>query len=320
MATKKRKAPRKKVAAASRGLPAAELGTDAAPAIAALRASIETDGGAVLASYRDPLAGRSLLLVALPVELVEPTPFQRDNSAAHLKRLTDVIDKVGLFLDPIVVTREGDKRYWTPNGSHRLSAMKKLGARSITALLVPENDIALKILALNTEKSHNLKEKSLEAIRMARALAADKARAAELESSFALEFEDAVLLTLGTCYEQDGRFSGGAYRPALRTVEAFVDQPMPKALALRDQRGARLRAIDAKVGEVIAALKARGIESPYLRAFVTARINPVRFMKEVTLTVEQVLDKMQKAIDKFDVGKVAADDVKAAAGYAGDDD
>jgi ParB family chromosome partitioning protein len=319
MATK-RKSPRKPAAAASRGLPAGELATDAPPVVAALRRSIESDGGAVLAAYRDPLAGRWLLLVALPVEVVEPTPFQRDNSPAHLKRLTDVIDKVGLFLDPIVVTREGDKRYWTPNGSHRLSAMKKLGARSITALLVPENDIALKILALNTEKSHNLKEKSLEVIRMARALAGDKASASRHESAFALEFEDPVLLTFGTCYEQDGRFSGGAYRPALRAVEAFVDQPMTKALALRDQRGEQLRAIDNKVGEVIAALKARGIESPYLRAFVTARINPVRFAKEVTLTVEQVLDKMQRAVDKFDAGKVAANDVKAAAGYAGDED
>ncbi|MFY9344838.1 MAG: ParB/RepB/Spo0J family partition protein [Planctomycetota bacterium] len=156
MATK-RKAPRKPAAAASRGLVAGELASEAPAPIAALRRSIEADGGAVLASYRDPLAGRWLLLTALPVEVVEPTPFQRDNSPAHLKRLTDVIDKVGLFLDPIVVTREGEKRYWTPNGSHRLSAMKKLGARTITALLVPDNDIALKILALNTEKSHNLK-------------------------------------------------------------------------------------------------------------------------------------------------------------------
>jgi ParB family transcriptional regulator, chromosome partitioning protein len=155
---------------------------------------------------------------------------------------------------------------------------------------------------------------------MARALAADKATAGKLESELALEFEDPVLLTLGTCYEHDGRFSGGAYRPALRAVEAFVDQGMTKALALRDQRGAKLRAIDAKVTEVIAALKQRGIESPYLRAFVTARINPVRFAKQVTLTVEQVLDKMQRAIDKFDTGKVAADDVKAAAGYGGGGD
>jgi len=317
MATRKRKAPRKKATASSRGLAAGELAGEAPPAIEDLAEAVARDGAAVLARYREPLAGRWLLLVALPIEQVEPTPYQRDVSQAHLKRLTDVIDRVGAFLDPIVATREGDKRYRTPNGSHRLAAMKKLGAKSIVALLVPENDIAFQILALNTEKAHNLKEKSLEVIRMARALAVDSDKD---ESAFALEFEDPVLLTLGTCYEQDGRFSGGAYRPALRAVEAFLDQPLRKALQVRDRRGAKLREIDAKVTELIAALKARGIDSPYLRSFVTARINPVRFAKTVTLSVEDLLDKMQRAADKMDVGKVKLEDVRAAAGYAGDEE
>ena len=129
-----------------------------------------------------------------------------------------------------------------------------------------------------------------------------------------------MLLTLGTCYEQDGRFSGGAYRPALRAAEAFLDQPLHKALQVRDRRGQQLRAIDAQVTEIIAALKARGIESPYLRAFVTARINPLRFAKEVTLSVEQLLDKMQSAAKRFEVGKIKADEVKATAGYGGDEE
>ena len=66
-----------------------------------------------------------------------------------------------------------DAGYWTPNGNHRLQALKKLGYRAVTALVVPDADIAFKILALNTEKAHNLREKSLETIRMARALAKD---------------------------------------------------------------------------------------------------------------------------------------------------
>jgi len=314
MATKKRKPPRKAAPAGSRGLPAEELAAAPPPAVAALADAVRADGAAVLAIYRDPLAGRWLLLAALPIDLVEPTPYQRDNSPAHLKRLIEVIDKIGAFLDPIIATREGDKRYWTPNGSHRLSAMRKLGGKSILALVVPETDIALKILALNTEKSHNLKEKALEVIKMARAIAGDTDKR---ESDFALEFEDPVLLTLGTCYEQDGRFSGGAYRPALRAVEGFLDERLPRALATRDRRGEQLRRIDARVTEIIAALKARGIESPYLRAFVTARINPVRFKKDAATTVEQLLDKMQRAAEKFDVGKVRSEEVKAAAGPGG---
>ena len=54
--------------------------------------------------------------------------------------------------------------------------MRKLGARTIIGLLVPDPDVAFKILALNTEKAHNVKEKSLETIRMARALAGARDR------------------------------------------------------------------------------------------------------------------------------------------------
>ena len=111
-----------------------------------------------------------MLLVALPIDRVEPTPYQRDPSDAHVKRLMNVIEKVGRFLDPVVLIRHDD-RYWTPNGNHRLQAMRKLGAQTIIGLLVPDPEVAFKILALNTEKAHNVKEKSLETIRMARALA-----------------------------------------------------------------------------------------------------------------------------------------------------
>ena len=45
--------------------------------------------------------------------------------------------------------------------------MTQLGAKAITALVVPEPDVAHRILALNTEKAHNLKEKSLEVSRLA---------------------------------------------------------------------------------------------------------------------------------------------------------
>lgn len=63
-----------------------------------------------------------MLFVAVPVERVEPTPYQRDASAAHVKRLMEVIEKIGRFLDPIVAIRH-DKQCWTPNGNHRLLAL-----------------------------------------------------------------------------------------------------------------------------------------------------------------------------------------------------
>ena len=186
-----------------------------------------------------------------------------------------VIEKVGRFLDPIIMVRHDD-RYWTPNGNHRLQAMRKLGARTIVGLLLPEADIAFKILALNTEKAHNVKEKSLETIRMARALAE---RTAGSESDYAFEFEMAPYLTLGAAYEKRRGLSGGAYMPVLRRIDDFLDEAMPKAVRERERRGAKMLKLDDAVATVVGALKERGMTSPYFKPFVVARVNPIRFSK-----------------------------------------
>ena len=164
------------------------------PGLAALAAAVEADGGAVLATYREPLGGHGLLLVALPVAQVERTPFQRDVSDPHVRRLTLAMDKTRRYLDPIIATREADGRYLTPNGGHRLTALKELGAKAVLALLVPEREVAYQILALNIEKAHNLREKALEVGRMYLDLCGSlDPREAEME----LQFEEAALVTLG---------------------------------------------------------------------------------------------------------------------------
>src|SRR5512146_2110305 len=179
------------------------------PELDELARQVEADGGAVLAAYREPLGGHPLLFVALPVEKVDRTAFQRDVSDAHVRKLTVAMDKTKRYLDPIVAVREGEG-YVTPNGGHRLTALKELGARSVLALLVPEKAVAYQILALNIEKAHNLREKALEVVRMYR----DLARGPDpREQELALEFEEAALVTLGFAYEQRGRLSGSVYAP-----------------------------------------------------------------------------------------------------------
>src|SRR3954447_8483429 len=266
MPTKKKATRRKKVAPASIGLTPAETKRDAGGDLAAIAGAIEADGGAVLASYNEPFGGKPLLVAALPIASVEPTPYQRDPSDAHVKRLMAVVEKIGSFLDPIIAVRHED-RYWTPNGNHRLQALKKLGVRTIVALVVPDAEVAFKILALNTEKAHNLREKSLETIRMARALA----KTGKRETEYAFEFEQPAFLTLGVCYEERPRLSGGAYQSILRRVDTFLDEPIARAVKERERRGRKILKLEDAVSPAVDKLKARGLTSPYLKPFVVSR-------------------------------------------------
>jgi ParB family chromosome partitioning protein len=303
---------KKQPEAASRGLAAGEVaGHEPPAAVRDLSAAIAADGGAVLSAYREPIGGHWAVLAALPIARVEPTPFQRDLSDTHVGRLATVIDKLDRFLDPIIAVRNADGVYWTPNGNHRTAAVRVIGGRSIVALVLPDRAVAYKILALNTEKAHNLREKALEVVRMARSLAPIDALP---EKQYALEFEEPAFLTLGLCYEQRGRFSGGAYHPLLRRIEAFLDEPLPAALERRAARAAKLFELDDAVTVAVDALKARGLTSPYLRAFVVARINPIRFQRNATPPYEETIDKMLAAAKAFDPEKVRVDDVARTGG------
>jgi ParB family transcriptional regulator, chromosome partitioning protein len=313
MPPRKKAVRRKKATPASVGLTAAETRTATNPELNRLADEVEADGGAVIGRYSEPFGGTPLLLVALPVDRVEPTPYQRDPSDAHVKRLMGVIETIGRFLDPIVAIRE-DGQYLTPNGNHRLQALKKLGVRTVVALLVPDASVAFKILALNTEKAHNLREKSLETIRMARALAKMRGKSEAAERSFAFEFEQPAFLTLGSCYEERPRLSGGAYQSILRRVDTFLDEPIAKAVKERDRRGRKILKLDDAVSAAVEKLKARGLTSPYLKPFVVSRVNYTRFSKATEFDFDEALDKIIASAAKFNVDRIKQEDVAKSGG------
>ena len=319
MPPRKKPVRRKKAAPASVGLTTAETRAVSGAEVDRLAAQVEDDGGAVLGRYNDPFGGKPLLLVALPVDRVEPTPYQRDPSDAHVKRLMGVIETIGRFLDPIVAVRD-DGQYVTPNGNHRLQALKKLGVRSVIALLVPDPEVAFKILALNTEKAHNLREKSLETIRMARALAQRKSSSGDAEKAFVFEFEQPAFLTLGICYEERPRLSGGAYQSILRRVDEFLDEPIGKALKERERRGKKILKLDDAVSAAVEKLKAKGLTSPYLKPFVVSRVNYTRFSKATSFDFDEALDKIIASAQKFNVDRVKQEDVVRVGGGAPDEE
>jgi len=294
-----------------------------APALAPLVREVAAVGGAALGAYREPLSGGAVLLAALPVAAVQPTPFQRDLSPTHARRLAARIEETGAFLDPLIVVR-GDDGFWTPNGRHRLAAAKLLGLRQVTALVSPDEALAFKILALNTEKAHNLRDRSLEVVRMARRLAETRPRAKEVELTAV--FEAPELLTLGIVYERNGRFGGGAYSPFLKKVDRFSERTLRVSLRQRADWASRIEDIEARVKRIVTELQRRGFKSPYLRTYVVARINPVRFHKAKkgetgpVMPIGEALTRMAGAARKFKVDSVRPSDLALVAAVATGDE
>jgi ParB family chromosome partitioning protein len=247
---------------------------------------------------------------------VQPTPYQRELSKAHADRLATVIPKVGRFLDPVIAVPDGE-RFISPNGMHRLAALGRLGAKSVIALVMPEAEIAFRILALNTEKAHNLKDKALEVIRMARAIAAEDSRS---EADVAFELEQASLVTIGVCYEKNPRFSGGAYNSVVSKCETFSTEPMTRSLTLREAHADKLLELDEHVAKAVAKLKEAGWTSGYLKPIVVARVNPLRFIKPGGPPPEfdKTIERMIEGAKKFDVSKIKAQDVAIAAAVGGE--
>ena len=305
----KKRAPAKrrprKAQAKSRGLTPQECRLEDLPA--EIVQKIEEAGGMILGGYNDPLGKNPVIAAILPIDAVEPTPFQRDLSQVHHRKLADVLDRTGMFLDPIIAVTAPEKGFWTPNGMHRLMAMRRLGARAITALVVPKREIAWQILALNTEKAHNLREKALEVIRIYRGLLDEDASRAE--NGFAFYLEEASLVTLGICYEKNGKFAGGAYNPIVRRLETFSEEPISKAIRKHEKTAELVMELDARVTEAVKKLKDKGFVSPYLRTFVVARINPLRWIQGEPPPLEEVLKTMRDRAARFNVEKIKQSDL-----------
>src|SRR6185436_14458369 len=306
-----RRKPRK-AKAGTRGLTAPECRLDTLAGEGnEARTRVENEGGFVLGCYSDPLGKHPLILAVLPLEAVEPTPFQRDLSDMHHKRLADVLDRTGIFLDPIIAVTAPEKGFWTPNGRHRLEAMRRLGAKAITAIVVPKREVAWQILALNTEKAHNLRDKSLEVIRIYRNLIEEGTGKSEKDVSYYLE--EPSFVTMGLCYENNPRFSGAVYNSFVRRLTEFSDQPLSKSLREHEKTAEMLLKLDEKVADVVKRLKAKGFVSPYLKSFVVGRSNPLRFMKEAP-ELHDLIKTIRGKVERFNVDRIKQEDIVASGG------
>src|SRR5256885_2201956 len=316
-----KKATRARRPAAARGPEARESVIDpGGKDVADLVAQVDRHGGAVVGAYRDPFAGQVLVRPSLPIKRVLATPFQRALSKTHATRLADAIGAAGLFLDPVIAVPSSDG-FWSPNGRHRLEAARRLGMRAVTVLLVPDEKMAYRILALNTEKAHNLRDRSLGVIRMARQLAKEQPRSKENEH--AVTFESPAFLTLGCAYEQRSRFAGSSYQPVLNKVDRFLDSTLPAGLRQREQWAVRIMDIDDSVAAHLKKMQAMGMKSPYPPAVIVARTHPVRFLppprkKDAAppMSMAEALTKMAANVRKFDPKSIRPGDLALVAAIA----
>ena len=213
MPTRKPAKRRKKVAASSLGLSAQETAQIDESDLDALSATVTRDGGAVLGRYRDPVGGKPVLVVALPVDRVEPTPYQREPSDTHVKRLMGVIEKIGIFLDPIIVIRQDDgvldaERQSPPAGAEEARAT----ARSPRCWCRTPRSRSRSSRSTPRRRTTFGRSRSRRSAWRARS-----AKNGELpRQSFAFEFEQPSYLTLGVCYEE---------RPRIERRRLSVDSP-----------------------------------------------------------------------------------------------
>jgi ParB family chromosome partitioning protein len=280
-------------------------------AVQELAAQVERDGGHALALYQEPVGEHWQIFCLLPMDKVEASPYQRDLSPTHVKRLTEAVKKLDRFIDPVVVISPHPGVYWTPNGNHRRTALQKLKAEFVPAILVVEPEVGYQILPLNTEKAHNLKEKSLEVIRMYRALAAELP--SSTEEAWAFQFESAHFITLGLLYDVNKRFAGGAFAPILRRVDTFLKSTLRRGLDEREERAALVRETDGALNTLVAAVKKRGINHPYVKNYLLARTTPLTRARKTLPPFEQTFKKLRENLAAFDVAKVRYDDIQRSA-------
>jgi len=88
-----------------------------------------------------------------------------------------------------------------------------------------------------------------------------------------------------------------------------------KAVGEREGRAKQLLELDEAVNAAVKKLKERGFESPYLKSFVVARINFLRFQKG-EVEFDSAIARMIASAKKFDAAKIKTDDVARSGGVA----
>ena len=74
-----------------------------------------------------------------------------------------------------------------------------------------------------------------------------------------------------------------------------------------------MREADEALAVVVARIKKRGINHPYVKNFVLARTTPLTRQRKTLPSFEQTFKKLRESMADFDVGKVRYEDIQRSA-------
>jgi ParB family chromosome partitioning protein len=205
--------------------------------------------------YTDPVSKKERVIKLVDINLIEPSPLQREISEKHVENLAKSIAKLG-FLDPLI-GYEANGKYWIVNGQHRLMALRHLGAQGQIPVLIIGVEDAKYILDMNIEKAPNIKDKSIEALKVYKEFI--KTVPHETEFVVAESVGEICLVTFGLCYAMDNRFPASSFFNLIKKIDLPENIPLSDGLELRQQRANKLM----ELKEIFNQKKQEFIEAGY---------------------------------------------------------
>ena len=96
-------------------------------------------------------------------------------------------------------------------------------------------------------------------------------------------------------------------------MDKFLKLSLRKGLEERAERAELVRSADETLGQVVAKVKKRGINHPYVKNYLLARTTPLTRARKTLPSFEQTFRSCAASLEDFDVTKVRYDEIQRSA-------
>ena len=99
-------------------------------------------------------------------------------------------------------------------------------------------------------------------------------------------------------------------------MDKFLKPPLPKAYSEREERAGLVQAADDALADVVAKIKKRGVNHPYVKNYVLARTTPLTRARKTLPSFTQTFERLRANLEGFDPAKVRLDEIARIAVFA----